>query len=271
MPRRPEPGKNAVAGDWIKMRKSLADDPAVTGLAHTLGITIQEAIGSLYLLWCYADSHAVDGCVAVTPKRYRSVTVENLDRAFCRNGFAETLEEIGWLEVHDDRIAFPKFERHMSQSAKERALTKKRVAIYRDGACNGRPLPEKRREEKNNKSTMGAPIPVAPSGRHEALTRKLIAAVPCPGETDVLAMVAGLVSEGHLPESHVAGAMDDLGDRVTERPIAYFWKCLKVRANPLDVNALMRRVRLPKRTRNPAEIDALLKSFAEELALTEEP
>lgn len=131
------------------MRKSLADDPAVTGLAHTLGISIQEAIGSLYLLWCYADSHAVDGCVSVTPKRYRSVTVENLNRTFGRNGFAETLEEIGWLQVHDDRIAFPKFERHMSQSAKERALTKKRVATYRNEPCNGRPLPEKRREEKS--------------------------------------------------------------------------------------------------------------------------
>lgn len=252
------------------MRKSLADDPAVTGLAHTLGISIQEAIGSLYMLWCYADSHAVDGCVSVTPKRYRSVTVENLDRSFCRNGFAETLEEIGWLEVFEDKIAFPKFERHMSQSAKERALTNKRVAAYRDETCNGRPLPEKRREEKNNKSTVGAKICVSESGRHDALTRKLSASVACPNEQDILAMVAGLVTEGHLPEAHVAGAIDDLGRRSVDKPLAYFWTCLKARAVDLDVNALMRRVRLPKKTRKVAEVDALLESFAEAFALTEE-
>jgi hypothetical protein len=76
------------------------------------------------------------------------------------------MHKVGWLEVQevDGRpvLIFPKWERHMSQSAKRRALTAKRV-------CNARSvteaLPEKRREEKSNKenskkkSTFTPPTP----------------------------------------------------------------------------------------------------------------
>jgi hypothetical protein len=122
------------------------------------------------------------------------------------------------------------------------------------------------------KSTRGSPerIRVRDTGPFRALAKRLAASVPVPdGQGDVLAMLAGLVTEGHVPEAHVAGALEDIAGRALDSPLAYFWRCVKTRAGPLDVNALMRRVRLPDRRR--IDVDPILASLADDLAKALEP
>ena len=78
-----------------------------------------------------------------------------IDRLTSKRGFAAAMEAVGWLVVDGEFLTFPGFSRHNGTTAKERAMTNRRVAKLRE--CNAptvtkpfqKPLPEKRREEKS--------------------------------------------------------------------------------------------------------------------------
>jgi hypothetical protein len=138
-----------MAGDWIKMRVDLADDPAVIALVDKTGLDDDHVVGKLHRLWSWADRQTIDGNAV-------SVTKAWLDRYLEHSGFAEALVGVGWLVVEPDGLRFPNFDRHNGQTAKARALTAKRVAKCRASKSNGvsvtGPLPEKRREENTSMS-----------------------------------------------------------------------------------------------------------------------
>ena len=142
-----------MAGDWIKMRCNLADDPAVIGMARRTGLDEDTIVGKLHRLWSWADQHTIDGNAA-------SVTKTWLDRYTCVTGFADAMANEGWLEVTDDGLTFPRFDRHNGQTAKRRALTSRRVHKNRHQKCNAPSVTreEKRREEKSKKD------PLTPKG-----------------------------------------------------------------------------------------------------------
>jgi hypothetical protein len=144
-----------MAGDWLKMRHDLGDDPAVIRLAHACGIDEEWVVGKLHRLWGWVDRHTEDGEV-------EGLDLAWVDRFTRREGFGATLVRVGWLVETDSGLCFPRFDRHCSDTAKARALTKKRVERRRNAAsvtgasregrsCNAESvteaLPEKRREE----------------------------------------------------------------------------------------------------------------------------
>jgi len=134
-----------MAGDWIKMRHDLPDDPAVIGIASQLKIEEDLVVGKLHRFWSWADRQTIDGNAS-------SVTLLWLDRYLSAPGFAQAMVNVGWLEVDSDGIKVPKFDQHISESAKRRGLTTRRVAKSRGKNRNAtgvtKTLPEKRREEK---------------------------------------------------------------------------------------------------------------------------
>ena len=137
------PGGMSVAGDWIKMRLDLDDDPAVISAAAALSIPEEHVVGCLWKLWRWASTQTTDGNAA-------GVTGSWLDRYVGVADFAETLVKVGWLTLDSGGLHIPKFERHMSESAKTRALTGIRVAKHRCNASSvTKTLPEKRREESS--------------------------------------------------------------------------------------------------------------------------
>lgn len=152
-----------MAGDWIKVRHDLHTDPAVIRVAELTGLDEYGVVGRLVRLWSWASEHTRDGNADVTPMF--------VDRYVGVIGFASALASAGWLEVRAldsalgsaEGITFPRFDRHMSQTAKNRALAADRVAAHRLRNCNGAvasaELPEKRREEKSN-----TPPPTPPPG-----------------------------------------------------------------------------------------------------------
>ena len=77
-------------------------------------------------------------------------------------GFADALEEVGWLSA-DDELTLPNFDRHNGKTAKTRAQTKNRVEVLRSerNNCNAASvttaLPEKRREEKRRLPPISPP------------------------------------------------------------------------------------------------------------------
>lgn len=115
-----------MAGDWIKMRNDLPNDPAVYKLSALTKLDRFAIVGRLYAFWSWADKHAVDGRVDGAT----SLVVDDITR---HDGFAEALAAVKWLEIGEDFISLPNHERHNGESAKERGLKNARQARWRDG------------------------------------------------------------------------------------------------------------------------------------------
>ena len=133
-----------MAGDWIKMRVDLDEDPAVIAIAESLKMDEDHVVGKLWRVWKWANQQTINGNAP-------SVTKNWLDRYVRVAGFAQAMVDSGWLEFSDGKetgLIIPNFERHNGKSAKTRALTSKRVTNHRNGASVTDALPEKRREEK---------------------------------------------------------------------------------------------------------------------------
>jgi hypothetical protein len=151
-----------MAGDWIKMRTDLLEDPAVIGMACALGVDEYAIVGRLHKLWSWADKHCDNG-------HAKSVTFVWIDRYVCLDSFSECMAAAGWLEPFDGGITFPHFDRHNGKSAKVRAdATERKRKERKEPESDSRPnfdaemsqqlcdesatREEKRREEKNKES-----------------------------------------------------------------------------------------------------------------------
>lgn len=152
-----------MAGDWIKMRVDLADDPAVIGMANTLKIDEYQVIGRLHKLWSWADKHSVDGSVP-------HITGKWIDKHLEKAGFSSQMANVGWLIFDATGVTFPNFDRHNGKSAKSRAENTERVRLSRKERDKNVTREEKRREESK------PPIP-AMSGDGNSV-------VGTPGEID---------------------------------------------------------------------------------------
>ncbi len=157
-----------MAGDWIKMRSCLPDEPEVLGMAHALSVTPEHVCGSLLRVWGLGDAHAVSRICPVDSRtneghlsRYRPA---DIDRKAGLTGFALAMQAEGWLSVYEDGVSFPDWDEHHSNSAKVRACDQK---LKRNNRRNGQNSgddpdkcpganrtetgPEKRREENKDR------------------------------------------------------------------------------------------------------------------------
>jgi len=144
-----------MAGDWQMIRLDLHEDPAVIQITATCDGLVDEdhTVGKLARLWAWANAQTRDGNAS-------GVTILWLDRYIGVTGFAEAMIFAGWLQANGDTITFPKFDRWMSDSAKTRAKTRKRVEKHRNAPTVTKALPEKRREEKRIRKKKDPPTPL---------------------------------------------------------------------------------------------------------------
>lgn len=113
-----------MAGDWIKMRSNLWDDPRVSKICDLLECGEAQIVGALYWLWSTADQHTEDGIL-------QGLSLRQIDRKTGVPGFAQALVDIGWLAEREDGVEVIRFEEHNGTTAKKRAVTAKRVANHR--------------------------------------------------------------------------------------------------------------------------------------------
>lgn len=113
-----------MAGDWIKMRVDLAEDPAVISMAAKLQMDEFCIVGRLHKLWSWADKHCSTG-------HAKGVTFVWIDKHVGHTGFAECLQLVGWLEITETGISFPRFARHNGESAKKRLEAAERKRLQR--------------------------------------------------------------------------------------------------------------------------------------------
>jgi hypothetical protein len=151
-----------MSGDWIKVEVNLPDKPEVWQIAGILGIDSDAVVGKLIRIWRWFDQHTENGNAA-------GVTFALLDRHAGVTGFAEAMALSGWLIEKDRNLILPNFDRHNGKTAKNRALTAKRVAAHKEKTnANGNdevtidalPREEKRREEKKKEK---AKAPASPA------------------------------------------------------------------------------------------------------------
>lgn len=143
-----------MAGEWIKVRTNLWNDPRVSQLCDSTGSAEATVVGGLYWLWATADEHTETGLMP-------GLSVSAIDRKTGIKGFGVALVSIGWITEADDGILIARFDEHNGASAKSRAQTAKRQAklrnngpvtlpasLERDGnVTEASPREEKRREE----------------------------------------------------------------------------------------------------------------------------
>lgn len=115
-----------MAGEWIKMRTNLWDDPRVSQLCDLTGTAEATVVGGLYWLWSTADEHTETGLLP-------GMSVNAVDRKTGIKGFGQSLVSIGWLKDTPEGVTIERFEEHNGASAKARAQTAKRVAKSRNG------------------------------------------------------------------------------------------------------------------------------------------
>ena len=158
-----------MAGDWIKVEENMPDKPEVWQIADILKLDGDAVAGKLLRVWAWATRNCNgDGVTSVT-------SIPAIDRLSGVTGFANAMIRVGWLNSADGVLSFPKFGRHCSQTAKERANTNRRVANHRNNSnadtvtdvtdeALQKPLPEKRREEKkeeiHTEGQSASPLPV---------------------------------------------------------------------------------------------------------------
>lgn len=170
-----------MAGDWIKMRGNLWDDPRVSRLCDLTDQGEAAIVGGLYWLWATADQHSQDGSMP-------GLSLRQIDRKTGIQGFGQALCDVGWISESADGIVIERFEEHNGASAKSRAMTAKRVANHKERTANDEvtvaPLAEshdtvssalpREREEKSNSvpnGTGGTP-PVDNSEDPEAVEKR---------------------------------------------------------------------------------------------------
>lgn len=113
-----------MAGEWIKMRNNLWDDPRVSSICDATGAQEAAVIGALYWLWSTADEHTEDGFMP-------GLSARAIDRKTGVQGFGAALIQIGWIAESDGGLTIVRFDEHNGSSAKKRAVTAKRVANHR--------------------------------------------------------------------------------------------------------------------------------------------
>lgn len=117
-----------MAGDWIKMRVALRDDPATIAICEATGLDAFAVVGRLHALWGWADQHTLTGNAKGNAT---SVTQNWIDRYLDAPGFAKAMIEAGWLRPIKGGLLFPDFAKHNGKTAKTRALTAARVAAHK--------------------------------------------------------------------------------------------------------------------------------------------
>lgn len=145
-----------MAGDWIKMRCALPEDPAVLLMAAELAMDSYGVIGRLHRVWSWFDQQSRNGHAPVT-------LISHIDTLAGVTGFVDALKKARWLTVTNDEMVIPNFDRHNGQTAKQRALATKRkqkervTKASRKSRDKSVTREEKRREDINT--------PIVPKGK----------------------------------------------------------------------------------------------------------
>jgi len=131
-----------MAGDWIPIDVNLPGKPEVALLSADLRTSTDEVVGLLVRFWIWCQSHTVDGFLAgLCPELIARV-------AHVSTKFLESLEKVGWLEVSDQGVRIPNFDRWFGGAAKRRLMEARKKRLQRES---------KAKQPSNNRLSRSCP------------------------------------------------------------------------------------------------------------------
>jgi hypothetical protein len=135
---------------WLKIEHETPEKPEILRIAATLGISQGDAFLACFRVWRWADQQSRDG--------HAFVTLASLDVIANCKGIGGALQQVGWLSVDDQgSVLIPRFRRHISQSAKERALATRRKQVSRSRAQRDNSVTKTRPREEKEKDIVIPP------------------------------------------------------------------------------------------------------------------
>lgn len=181
-----------MAGDWLKFEANTPEKQEVLAITIALGFDDPDlTVGKLLKVWRWFDQHTVDGNAV-------SVTSALLDRLIGVTGITKAMESVGWMIISEHGLTLPNFDRHNGKTAKQRALTARRVANHKalddgndDSVSGALPREEKRREDITTSIPNGIDCP-QPSAEDKS--------DPCPHQ-EIIALYAKHLPMGIQPRT----------------------------------------------------------------------
>lgn len=120
-----------MATDWLKIEVNLPDKPEVLALAAEMKWPDPDlAVGKLIRLWRWFDQHTRNGYAP-------GVTKFMIDEICGCEEIAKALVNIGWLRISSHGATLPHFDLHNGNTAKQRALSARRMMALRQRQRNG--------------------------------------------------------------------------------------------------------------------------------------
>lgn len=162
-----------MAGDWIKMRGNLWDDPRVSRLCDLTEQSEAAVVGGLYWLWASADQHSADGVM-------EGLTLRSIDRKTGVPGLGKALAAIGWIEESEQGVRINRFDEHNGASAKKRAQTARRVANHKAGNAQAGGEEEAGNAQNDEEGESGNAPSVTPALPREEKRREEVKNPPNP-------------------------------------------------------------------------------------------
>lgn len=109
---------------WIKLETHIFDKVEIFSMAQELNLDPDSVVGKCARVWAWFDANTTDGVT-------KSVTTALLDRYCGVTGFTKAMINVGWMVLEDGNLYLPNYDRHNSQTAKDRALGAKRAAKHK--------------------------------------------------------------------------------------------------------------------------------------------
>lgn len=150
-----------MAGDWIKMRNNLWDDPRISNICDIIRAGEACVVGGLYWLWSAADEHTESGFMP-------GLSSGSIDRKTGVAGLGDALVHIGWITEDKEGITINRFDEHNGTSAKRRSTDAQRKANTRSlsasdadrvGTLSGQNSPNRGAREEKRRIELNASIP----------------------------------------------------------------------------------------------------------------
>jgi hypothetical protein len=238
-----------MAGDWIKMRVDLWNDPRVVRMMSALNADKATVCGALFRTWSLADQYTEDG-------RLVGYTSDALDSEISVKGWSHVLQTVGWLKVEANAVIVPRFDEHNGQSAKRRVMERERKRRSRDSPPTVRKTSASKsdrkrlREEKSESTGEGEEkfdgaidLSLEEEPEFTRLANRIKEVVPCDTLSNwrLVAKTALLVVRGELSRDDVERAIESVTLKKPTNPGAWFHKCLanKAKEAGLDFRNLL--------------------------------
>lgn len=143
-----------MPAEWLKYGADLPDKPEIAVISELTGLDRFSVAGRLMSVWMWFSRNSEDGHVAFAQRNapvalgaqqdgltdsgrasVQRALLATIDRVAEQPGFASAMIKAGWLETTDHGVSVPKWDRHNSGSAKQRAQASRRIAKQRRNAA----------------------------------------------------------------------------------------------------------------------------------------